>query len=205
MRFLVHGPRQLTIQVDKNYSLNTILAAVALDRAEEFPKPYFGPLDMTNRNGNATQYRAANMDVTGLSANDDRPATSEPEDARTVEAIRKSLRTIEANHPASLSDGGRKYYAALARWYQAALLRPENNNDWDYLRSLSTCYYHLQMFAQWEEQQKALGFIPARRIEKNLRWDGRDDTSPNEDHDLVLAYRLDHTSSSSSWSTRGQH
>jgi hypothetical protein len=40
-RFLVRGPREITIEVNRNYSYNTILAGVFLDLVDEQPPPYF--------------------------------------------------------------------------------------------------------------------------------------------------------------------
>jgi hypothetical protein len=41
-RFLVRGPAKLTVQVNRNYSFNTILAGVMLDLVDELPPPYYG-------------------------------------------------------------------------------------------------------------------------------------------------------------------
>jgi hypothetical protein len=40
-RFLVRGPAKLTVQVNRNYSFNTILPGVMLDLVDELPPPYF--------------------------------------------------------------------------------------------------------------------------------------------------------------------
>ncbi len=188
LRFLVRGPRQLTIQVDRNYSFNAMVTGLMLDRDEEYPEPYFGPIDATNR-----LPQGVSGGVTPGAG--DRPGTVlVPEDARLADAIRCLLEKIETERPGLLGGGGRRYYASLARWYQAALLRPAVVPDRDGRSALATCYYRLQHYAQWEEQQEALGLTTARAIEHALRWDGRSDTSLREDRELVLAYRAAHPS-----------
>jgi hypothetical protein len=51
------------------------------------------------------------------------------------------------------------------------------------------------MLASWEEQQRKLGLLTARQIERDLRWDGRANTDSAYDHDLVQVYRVAHPAS----------
>ena len=44
-RFLVRGPQDFTVEVQRNHSFNTVLSGVFLDRLDEKPAPYFGSLE----------------------------------------------------------------------------------------------------------------------------------------------------------------
>ena len=53
-------------------------------------------------------------------------------------------------------------YGKLPRKHQAAVIA-------------ETCYYRLHRFRHWEAVETSLGMITSRRIEKGLRWNGRNE------------------------------
>lgn len=184
-RFLVRGPRQLTIQVNRNSSFNTILAAVALDRVEEQPQEYFGSLEGKLSEATTRQVTASTATPAAVHATVT-GATAAQED-RAAKEIRDLLATFEAKRPAWHATEGRRYYAALARWYQQAAITPDATPV--YRQVLASCYYQLRRYAQWEEQQRKLGLVTARQIEQALRWDGKANTYPSENREMIQAYR----------------
>jgi hypothetical protein len=49
----------------------------------------------------------------------------------------------------------------------------ENNDGKADKARLGSCLYALRMFDDWEKMQRQTGLIPARDVEKAIRWDGR--------------------------------
>ena len=98
-----------------------------------------------------------------------------------------ALQEVRLLNPAWHESEGRRYYLALLRRCRAqpphemfgvksTTITTDENEAWQH-ECLATCYYQLQMYPQWEQQQRALGLRPARDIEKALRWDGKSNNS----------------------------
>jgi hypothetical protein len=173
-RFQVRGPATLTIRIARNHSQNGNLGAMTLDAIDEYPAPYFDPSPQGRGEGG------------GQSASPGRsPAAT----------VLQLLAQLETDQPAWHAARSRPFYAALARWHQFALATADDATAPAYRRCLATCYYHLQLLAPWEEQQRKLGLSTARQIERALRWDGRAKNDPAYDHDLVQAHRGAHSES----------
>jgi sugar lactone lactonase YvrE len=153
-RFLVRGPAKLTIQVNRNYSFNTILPGVMLDLVDELPPPYYQTRDEWER---VRMERSQPQAMATAFA----PATDETMAAQQLAA---ALKAVSVRNPAWWAENKRRIYLPLLRWQ----LADEATNH----AVLATSCYQLNLFADWEKQLKAQGITPAREIEKALRWDG---------------------------------
>ena len=155
-RFLVRGPQELTIEVNKNYSLNTILAGLMLDKLDEKPAPYFSTSD-----GNRV------LDV-----------RLSPKNSETVVTTKlfNQLDGLQSSNPIWWAQSSRRFYLPLTLWLRA---QQQIARDTDapiaekktLATQLATCYYNLHLFELWEAQQRKAGLTPARDIEKALTWD----------------------------------
>jgi hypothetical protein len=141
--FAVQGPMNLTVQLRRNQSVNAILAAVMLDTLQERPAPYFGE-----------QAPPATGPSAAL-----RPGA--PEDG--------FLKQLQCSSEGSLQGPAkdRICYAMLLRHLLAA-----QGSEQISKRSprIGTCLFALNLFDHWEAYQRAQGLMPARDIEKSLRW-----------------------------------
>lgn len=149
--FAVRGPQDLTLKIGRNYSFNTILAGLFLDKIDEEPQPYF---DVATATQNA-DWRADN-------------ATPTDEAAEKLWAALQSAKSADVLWWSSQS---RIFYQALLRHYETATTRtlsPQMPALWS---RLGTCYYQLNLYPQWEQMQQRRGLKPARAIEKSLEWD----------------------------------
>ena len=171
-RFLVRGPQTLTVQVSRNYSFNTILAGVFLDKTDEEPEPYFDqPIPTLAQQRQKRRARSAQaLDKKSRMAD----AKTEGE---AVDAIWQQLERIETENPAWRATEGRAVYARLLPWLEAARLRATDEEIQEVYARIDTCYYQLAMFEQWEAFQKRRGLTSAREIEKSLVGDGKDGSS----------------------------
>ena len=150
-RFLVRGPTKLTIQVHRNYSHNTILAGVMLDLVDELPPPYY----CTRQEWETRQPKgAAEKSISAFV-----PATTAAEAAQRLAA---ALAAMPAKNETWWAENKRRFYLPLLRWQLA-----QDNST-----ALATSYYQLNLFSDWEKQLQQRGVVPAREIEKSIRWDG---------------------------------
>ncbi len=162
-KFLVQGPIELTIKLDRNYSYDTILSGVFLDRVDEKPDPYF------------TVPTPGSADHPGKTA--------------TLPAqILAQLDELRTTRPAVWATQSRLAYVQLARWTSATNPQPDLTPD-EIARTLGTCLYHLCYFDGWEHYQQAQGLTTARQIEKNLRWDLKTESFEGLEHQLILDAR----------------
>lgn len=168
-RFLVRGPQTLTVQVGRNYSFNTILAGVFLDKVSEEPEPYFAPAPITL--AGYRRARRAQRAQSQLAANAPRG------EAVTVDLIWAELERIERENPRWWATQGRLVYGRLLPWLDHARLATSSDRMPQLYARLGTCYYQLAMFGPWEAMQKRRGLTTAREIERGLVWDGHSDSS----------------------------
>lgn len=156
-RFLVRGPQQLTVEVNRNYSFNTILAGVTLDELKEKPAPYFRTIEQ-DRVLDARLQKLATARIQEPKAIYTRnfaPGTSEA-DAATK--LFNALEWSRLTNPTWWATESRSLYLPLARWYQAQV-RPvqpitevgENNDGKADKARLGSCLYALRMFDDWEK------------------------------------------------------
>jgi hypothetical protein len=95
-------------------------------------------------------------------------------------------------NPAWWSRESRPFYAAALRWTLKGLSDLSPGPDKQRLYALATtCYYQLGLYEKWEAGQVNLGKVPARKIEKSLRWDGVHDFD-GKGYQVVLDYLREH-------------
>ena len=157
-RFLVRGPASLGIEVARNGSYNTILAAVMLDLVDEEPAPYFRPVEQWK--DEEAQRRAE--DGKPLRALVGEPGAIDPA-AKTASRLAWAMPLFQRRRPGEWAVRAAPWAAALLRW-QMAQEAPAD-------RTLGTACYHLGLYPAWEEAQRRRGLQPARDVEKALRWD----------------------------------
>lgn len=170
--FLTHGPALLTIEVNRNYSFNTDVQAVMLDLVDEDPAPYFRTVEEWQALSAVRRRELVSASLKGF-----HPCSSEFE---AVEELVESLRRVQMIDPEWWAANRGKYYSLLGRWFQE---HPETGAH------MATTFYNLDLFAQWEDQQRLQGMAPARDIEKALQWDGDTSTS-DRGCEYVTAYLL---------------
>lgn len=175
-RFLVQGPIDLTIEIDRNNSFNTILPAVMLDLVDEQPPPYFGSVDQWKLRHSAS-IPADAARLIGARENDPIAAgqifsESEAQAANRVFDLLAAVR--DRVNPGWWATAGRTYYVSLMRWYAAQNggLAPTAKTTGKLASTLGACCYETAMYDPWEALQTKQGIRTARNIEKALTWDG---------------------------------
>ncbi len=147
-RFAVRGPVTLTMRLDKNNSLNTILAGLFLDEDSEEPNPYFNKPQV--------------IEV----------AAQQPdEEAQNVNDLWQTLEKVRAQNPVWWASQERRVSEVLARYLEARRNHTSAAAIPLLYSRLGTCYYRLGLYSQWEEMQRRRGLTPARDTELALRWD----------------------------------
>ena len=186
-RFLVRGPLSLTVEVNRNYSANTILPAVMLDSVDEDPTPYFHTRDQWNaREAERERLRVAlTKHPHGFS-----PAATEADAAgRLLDALNEKRLTNSVWWAVE----GRRYYAPLLRWYRNASQQPAAGFQSRFDRPLATCEYQIGRFPLWEKWQHKAGLTTARQIETSLRWDGVTNSYSGLGYQIVSAHQSEMT------------
>ena len=183
-RFLVRGPVALTIEVNRNNSMNTILPAVMLDLVDEEPPPYFQTVSQWEaqqaQQNKIRQLLAAHPALFHA-------ATSEAEAANS---LCRTLTQVQVINSAWYAANSRRFYRPLLAWYAAQARQPSAKGNSRLQQRLATCYYQMGIYPQWEEAQKRTGLTSAREIEKALRWDGV--TNTDSDYNVVTNFLTSH-------------
>lgn len=177
-RFLVRGPQQLTIEVNRNFSYNTILAGMTLDQISETPAPYFRTFeqDRVLERTLQTQKLVRLRETPAIYVRHFAPATTE---AAAATKLFDALSWLRLTNPTWWTSESRRYYFALTLWFEAqgkaanSHFQPvkEDKEEQTTTARLGTCFYALRMFDSWEKTQRKVGLTPARDVEKSLRWD----------------------------------
>ena len=136
-RFLVRGPVRFTVQVNRNYSFNTILPGVMLDLVDELPPPYFQTRQRWER---SQKNRAEAKAVLYAPASDG---------AAAAQRLAVAVQEMPFKNAAWWAEHKRRIYLPLLRWQLAdsATNHPE----------LASSYYQLDLFADREKELKAQG------------------------------------------------
>ena len=150
-RFLVRGPVDLTVEVNRNNSWNTMLPGIMLDLVDETPPPYFGTV--------ASWQQAQDLPAAWP------PVPVGDSAARLLDA----LAGVRRVNPKWWAVNSRADYTALLRWYKT---RPNGERSAAYWRHLASCDYGVGQYGDWEDCLHRAGLTPARDIEKALKWDG---------------------------------
>lgn len=192
-RFLARGPQQITVEVNRNFSYNTILAGITLDQISETPAPYFRTFEQDRVLERALQaQKAARLRETpAIYARHFAPATTEAEAATK---LFDTLSWLRLTNPTWWTSESRRYYFALTLWFEAQ--SQVTNSTFQQVKEdkerqtmtarLGTCYYALRMFDSWEKSQRKVGLTPARDIEKAVRWDEKTTTFSGRGMEVVI-------------------
>ncbi len=154
-RFLVRGPTKLTLQVNRNYSFNTILSGVMLDLVDELPPPYY----CTRQEWDAKQQQKEALEKSQsvfVTANNA---------AEAAQRLASALDGMPFKNEAWWAENKRRFYLPLLRW-QLAEANQTNSP------AVASSYYQLNLFSDWENQLQRQKIVTARGIEKSIRWDG---------------------------------
>jgi hypothetical protein len=123
-RFLVRGPAKLTVQMNRNYSFNTILAGVMLDLVDELPPPYY-----QTRESWVTHQQLKPGTIEAISPSPQAASisgTNQPEPL--ANAILHALHVRQLTGPFWWAMNQRRFHLPLARWYLAqAAAEPATN------------------------------------------------------------------------------
>jgi len=176
-RFYVQGPVDVSIQVRKNSSLNTILAGVMLDYVDEEPAPYFHSPDEWARflAGMGALRKGLQSESTSVRA--DR-FNAGREIGAVADRLFGELELMRVWNTPWWASKSRPFYAALSRWYRCdpppterASARDEQAATAEQRNArLSACDYQMRFFEKWEGVRRAGGRAAARDIEKGLVW-----------------------------------
>jgi hypothetical protein len=189
-RFLLRGPTEITFQVNRNHSFNTILAGVFLDLVDEYPVPYFQTVDDGQRGYADREKERQALHAEWLSGGARlqrfRPGQTEAEVAARLFDEVERMRLV---NPTWWSMESRPLYVATLRWTLKCLkdTPPGPDKQRLYARA-TTCYYQLGLYTNWEAGQTLLGKVPARQIEKSLRWDGVTYSNQGKGFEIVSRY-----------------
>jgi len=164
-RFLVRGPVSLTVKVSRQYSHNTILAGLMLDPLIEQPKPYF-PSSTDQQSRGAHQIQS--VDDTNLIA------------AKHLLVLLEAMRQAD---PPGWALTNTQYYTLIWRYCERYVL-VDHDQSAIARSALATCAFECHRYVQWEDAQRAQGLVPARDVEKSLRW------NPSLSHNSGLEYLI---------------
>ena len=180
-RFLVRGPTKLAIEMNRNHSFNTILAGVMLDLVDELPPPYFETrASWEQRRGLLESHPPVGANAISPPAPKRyEPAAGEPD---AIKRLLSGLEEQQRRNPACWAMNKRRHYLPLLRWHLAQVPVVSDSPE------LATCYYHMGFYAEWEHCLRQRGLMPARDIEKALRWDGRTPSLAGKGYETVSAY-----------------
>jgi hypothetical protein len=169
-RFLVRGPAKLTLQVNRNYSFNTILPGVMLDLVDELPPPYY----CTRPEWETKQAKAALEKLSPAYV----PADNAAEAALRLAA---ALDQMPFKNETWWAENKRRCYLPLLRWQLAEANRTNSP-------ALAGSYYQLNLFSDWEKQLQQRGLVTAREMEKAIRWDGVTFSCAGMGHQMISDY-----------------
>jgi len=185
-RFLVRGPVTLVVKVDRNNSWNTILPGMMLDLADETPPPYFGSVDQWAEMQARLEEGRKRAISRGYITSFQSAVTEQEAAARLMD----ELSQVQAANSSWWGVQSRQFYVPLLRWYVQAVTNSAPGMQTGFNKSLATCYYQAGQYQEWEEGQRHNNLIPARDVEKALRWDGISDGG--QGFDVVNDYLSDH-------------
>jgi hypothetical protein len=192
-RYFVQGPMDLTIQVRRNGSMNTILGGVMVDLVDERPAPYFKTVEQWRTEmGNLREIRT--FLLAEPAAERSKRFKPRPDLASAAESLFNELENSRLRNAPWWSAESRPYYAALARFFQTGAARESGGAIGSTHAAkpvdprIATCYYRLGLFDRWEHQQRAGGLMPARDVERALRWNEISTTDEGRGYQIVAKF-----------------
>jgi hypothetical protein len=167
-RFLVGGPRTVTIEINRNWSFNATLNGAFLDEVDSFPPVYYG---------------------------DSRGVQPPPAPTESAPKAVAALEDLRSTNLAAFSIVSRQAYATIGRYSMAKPSGQETNLTHGAEQQAAAVAWNLCTYAKSEVMQHELGMRTSRDIEKMLRWDGNTaGLSPHLNFDLVSVSRTTNTS-----------
>jgi hypothetical protein len=164
-RFLVTGPTELRVRLDRQYSFNTIFNAIMVDLPDERPVGYFLSAGQWLAERAADERRQSLLRsqwrVGGRQWADQFAPRSSP--AEAAEALLRAMDRMRQWNPPWWAARNKRLATRLARWFQ------QGGSD---LSLKGTAFYQAGLYPEWEQCQESLGNATARKIEKSLRWNG---------------------------------
>jgi len=156
--FLVRGPAELTLEVNRNYSFNTTLNATMLDLVEENAPPYGSTKEQWKKQWDA-ELLAAKSGIAPVSP-----------DQTPAEKCFGQLEGLLVRNPKEWAKNSPELYMLLLRtWVTQA-------GTSDALKGIvgkaGTCAMRLNCYPLWEAMTQKLGVSTPRQIENAMRWDG---------------------------------
>jgi hypothetical protein len=173
-RLLIRGPSSFTLEINRNYSFDTIVAGLMVDSDEEEPAPYFESEQQSRtqmaKREDAIRTLVAQYD-SDRAAYVDRFGTGQ-DDADAADKALSALEELRLLNPQQWAAESDDAYALLLRSYheRAEHTLADDVGKPALLRRLGTCYYWSGLFDKWEATQVARRLTTARAIEKSLRW-----------------------------------
>ncbi len=183
-RYVVAGPTSLTIELNANYSFNTILAGIMLDRLAEEPPPYFKPYKQWHEHAEQRKRHLLKSPV-GI----DREVVKDKEVNAMADALFDAVERLRIINPLAWARLHREVYIDLLRHYEQGNPQLGSGRDRDeYLKNIGTCRYHLGFLATWEQLQEERGLVTARQIETSIKWDRLSYSNSGKGRINVLEY-----------------
>lgn len=174
-RFLVQGPVSLTIKLDRNNSTNAILPAVMLDLVDPDPAPYFHSV---------AEWKALEAAREKAALEPDPNAAVAASQSQGADLVLAELARVRYRNPSWWAMNNRRFYEPLIRWYRDQAR--DHPKDTALIAKLGDCCYGAGLYPEWEQCQRDCGLMPARDIEKALRWDGV--SAEGQGYEVVTAY-----------------
>ncbi len=151
----MQGPSTFTIEINRNYSFNTILAGLFLDQTDELPAPYLEKWEDYNNPQVQTYFETVHLAHSSGALNDAEPG---------IECLEK-LRILENQDPTLFCSVQRKAYLCLA----AYLANKMDKGDANVIKAYRECLYHLHLFNAWDSLILAEFGKTPRSIERSIR------------------------------------
>jgi|GEM_PF-5099659 len=181
-RFAVRGPIDLTIEINKNYSTNTIICAVTLDLLDGNPPPYYQTFAQYEKHqeARADQWKAE-IAHGGTTA-------KETAEKPIAGQILDELDRLKFSNTVWWCANKDEYYPSLVRYYseQARTAAHNKAEEKAAQAALAKCYYDCAIYDKSEASLKNIGITTARQVEKSLMWDGV--SGEGDGYKVVLDY-----------------
>ncbi len=188
-RFLVYGPAELTVEINRNYSHNTLLAAATLDLVDEEPLPYFHTRDEWKRI--TTEQEAKRQTVASEAQAPEQHTARFKAGATEAEAASRLFDGLERMrfwNAAWWATRGRSFYRPLLLWLQQAQASTKPEDTRQLWARLGTCCYQLGLYGDWEAYQKRLGKRTARDIELSLPYSVTTEDTSGKGFEFITRY-----------------
>lgn len=167
-RFLVRGPANYDVYLQRAGSRNVTLSGVMLDTFCEEPPPYY-PGDDFFADSDAYEqnllrpWKEIDKYARGAAVSSDIAA----------ELVFQRLEQLKTMNPTWWAMESWSFYRALACYYSTGRSSgPQALQSVSRLRRLGVCYMNLGLYDKWEECRKQSGLKTIREIEQSLKWDG---------------------------------